>query len=247
MAIVLLYPMLICKKRFLNLIKLPEFSVQNMYEAETNFNLMMTHERLAKFLVHWEVMKLTNAIPGSIVECGVFKGTSFSRFALMRQLLGGDFSSKLIGFDCFSDSYPNTSYDEDKDQRDHWIDTAGPASISVGQLERLLTEKRISNFELVAGDACKTVPEYCQENKGLKISLLNIDIDFVEPTLSALTNFFPRVVSGGIVLLDNYAGEGTSGLSYHGDTLAIDNYFADQQIEIKRFPFAARPAYIVKQ
>jgi hypothetical protein len=217
-----------------------------MYDSETNFNLMMTHERLAKFLVHWEVMKLTKEIPGSIIECGVFKGTSFSRFAMMRQLLGGDFASKLIGFDCFSDSYPNTTYDEDKGQREHWIKTAGSSSISKSQLTQILTKKRISNFELVDGDACQTIPDYCKKHQGLKISVLNIDIDFVEPTFCALTNFFPRVVSGGIVVLDNYAGEGTSGLSYHGDTRAIDDYFSDKRIEIKKFPFAARPAYIVK-
>ena len=180
-------------------------------------------------------MKLTQDVPGSIVECGVFKGTSFARFALMRQLLGGDFSSKIIGFDVFSDDFPDTNFEEDKAQREHWIETAGASSISIEQLSEILNLKRISNFELIPGDATKTIPEYCEKHRGMRISILNVDIDFVEPTKIALQQLVPRVVKGGIVLLDNYAGVGTSGLSYHGDTRGIDEYIGETQLKLKRF------------
>ena len=67
------------------------------------------------------------------------------------------------------------------------------------------------------------------ENKGLKISLLNIDIDFVEPTYCALENLYPLVMPGGIVLLDNYAGESPEGIALHGDTKGVDDYFKDKE------------------
>lgn len=229
------------------MIKMPDFSTQSMYDAETNFHLMMNEERLAKFLVHWEAMKIASQVPGAIVECGVFKGTSFVRFSLMRQLLGGNFSTKLIAFDVFSDDFPNTSYEQDKAQREHWIETAGASSISVQQLTETLERKGISNFEMVAGDVVITAPDYAAKNQGLKISLLNVDIDFVEPTLTVLEHFYDRVSRGGVILLDNYAGEGTSGQSYHGDTYAVDKFFEDKQVKINKFPFAARPAYIIKE
>ncbi len=229
------------------MIKMPDFSTQAMYDAETDFHLMMNEERLAKFVVHWEAMKMASQVPGAIVECGVFKGTSFVRFALMRQLLGGNFSAKLIAFDVFSDEFPDTSYEQDKAQREHWIETAGASSISVGQLTETLERKGIANFEMIAGDAVVTVPDYAAKNQGLKISLLNVDIDFVEPTLTVLEHFYDRVARGGVILLDNYAGEGTSGQSYHGDTYAVDKFFENKQVKINKFPFAARPAYIIKE
>ena len=68
------------------MIKLPKYNTQNMYDAETQFNLFMNKERLSKFLIHYELFKKINKINGSIVECGVFKGTSLSRFAMMREL-----------------------------------------------------------------------------------------------------------------------------------------------------------------
>ena len=229
------------------MIKMPDFSTQAMYDAETHFHLMMNEERLAKFVVHWEAMKMASQVPGAIVECGVFKGTSFVRFALMRQLLGGNFSAKLIAFDVFSDEFPDTRYEQDKAQREHWIETAGGSSISVQQLTDTLDRKNISNFEMIAGDVVKTAPEYAKKNQGLKISLLNVDIDFVEPTLTVLEQFYERVSRGGVILLDNYAGEGTSGQSYHGDTYAVDQFFLDKKVKINKFPFAARPAYIIKE
>jgi hypothetical protein len=228
------------------MIQLPDFSVQAMYDAETNFNLMMNEERLSKFVVHWEAMKMVSGIPGTIVECGVFKGTSFVRFALMRQLLGSNFSAKLIAFDVFSDEFPDTAFEQDKAQRAHWIETAGGSSISVEQLSEVLSNKGIANFELIAGDVVTTVPKYAQEHQGMKISLLNVDIDFVEPTMIVLEHFYDRVCRGGIILLDNYAGEGTSGQSYHGDTHGIDEFFKNREVTIRKFPFASRPAYIIK-
>lgn len=218
-----------------------------MYDAETHFHLMLKDDRLAKFVVHWEAMKIANTIPGAMVECGVFKGTSFVRFALMRQLLGGAFGAKLVAFDVFSDDFPTTSYNQDLEQREHWIRTAGASSISVEQLSDVLNRKGISNFELIAGDVVKTVPEYVARNQGFKISLLNIDIDFVEPTMVVLESFYDRVMPGGVILLDNYAGEGTSGQSYHGDTHAVDTFFKSRRVKIQRFPFASRPCFIVKE
>lgn len=229
------------------MISLPDFSEQAMYDAETHFHLMLKDDRLAKFVVHWEAMKLSATVPGAIVECGVFKGTSFVRFALMRQLLGGSFGAKLVGFDVFSDDFPTTSFEQDLEQRDHWIKTAGPSSISVEQLESVLSRKGISNFELIAGDVVKTVPDYTARNQGFKISLLNIDIDFVEPTKVVLECLYDRVMPGGVILLDNYAGEGTSGQSYHGDTYAVDAFFKDKAVKIQRFPYASRPCFVVKE
>lgn len=229
------------------MIKLPDFSEQSRYDYETNFHLTLEISRLAKFVAHYEAIRMVEDLPGAIVECGVFKGTSLARFAMFRELLGNYFTAKIIAFDVFSDDFPDTKYEEDKAQREHWIATAGGSSISVEQMEEIFTRMDIKNYELVAGDICKTVPEYARNHAGMKISLLNIDCDFVEPTICTLEHFYERVVKGGIILLDNYAGEGSTGLSYHGDTRGTDTFFADKDVEIRKFPFGARPCYIIKE
>ena len=228
------------------MIKIPKNLLKKMYDYETFYHLSMTTDRLGKLLAHYEAFKIASKVPGEIVECGVFKGTSFVRFALYREILGGQNSSRLIAFDVFSDSYPNTAFKEDKAQRNHWINSAGGSSIGVKQLEKNLKQKKISNYKLIPGDVLKTLPAFKKKNPGLKISLLNIDIDFVEPTICVLENLYENVAKGGVILFDNYAGRGTSGKYLHGDTKGIDDYLKKKNVIIKRFPFAARPCYIIK-
>ena len=128
------------------MIKLPKLDEQSMFDYETYFHLTMNEERLGKFLVHYEAMKIAKNIPGEVVECGVFKGTSFMRFALLRNLLGGERSTRLLAFDTFSNNYPNSKFKEDKVQRKHWIKTAGSASIGKNQLSHLFKKKKFQIF-----------------------------------------------------------------------------------------------------
>ena len=206
------------------MIKLPKFNLQNMYDAETHYNLFMNNERFSKLLIHYEIYKKIKNYKGSIIECGVFKGTSFSRFAMLRELFGNPKNNKLIAFDVFSDKFPDTKYKNEKIQRKHWISTAGGSSIGTKQLEKIFKKKKIKNFELISGDVLKTVPKYVQKNPGLKIALLNVDIDFVETTQCVLDNLYSKVVKGGIILFDNYEGTGTGGTFYKGETETINKF-----------------------
>jgi len=229
------------------MIKLPKFDTQSMYDYETNFHLTMDEDRLAKFITHFEAFKISRSIPGEIIECGVFKGTSLNRFAMFRKIMGGNHTSRIIAFDIFSNKYPNTRFKEDQEQRRHWIKTAGSSSISIGQLTKIFNKNSIKNFKFIAGDVLKTVPRFKKKNPGLKIALLNIDIDFVEATLTCLNHFYENVSKGGVILLDNYAGRGTSGKYLHGDTTAIDSFFKEKKVKIQKFYFSARPSYIIKK
>ena len=177
-------------------------NIQKMYDSETDFNLLMTKDRLSKFLVHYEAFKKVAHLNGSIVEAGVFKGTSFSRFAMMRKLFNKE-NSKLIGFDVFEEPYPDTKYKNEKKQRKHWMKTAGN-SFSKKKLETLFKKKNIKNFQLIKGNVLKTVPEFLNKRPKEKIILLNVDIDFVESTECVLNHFYPRIIKGGLILLDNY-------------------------------------------
>jgi hypothetical protein len=228
------------------MIKLPKFTTQNMYDAETHFNLFMNKERFSKLLIHYEVFKKVKKIPGSIVECGVFKGTSFSRFAMIRQLIGNHKKNKLIAFDVFSDKFPDTKFENEKKQRKHWIKTAGGSSISTVQLDKILRKKKIKNYELIKGDVLKTIPAYLKKNPKMKISLLNVDIDFVETTKCVLDNFYNRVSKGGIILFDNFEGIGTGGTFYKGETDTINKFLKKNNKKIIKFPFFNRPSYIIK-
>lgn len=220
------------------MITLPDFT--KAFEYENNFYLSCDNTRLSKILAHYELFKMVKDLPGAMIECGVFKGVSFARFAGFRDLFGNAFSHKLIGFDIFG-PFPETNFEEDKKYRTHFVETAGEQSISKEQLTNILSKKGIDkNVELVEGDIVKTIPDYIKKNSHLKISLLNLDTDIYEPAVVILEHLWPRIVKGGILIIDDYG-------VFPGETKAVDDYFKDKNVKILKFPFAMTPCYIIKE
>ena len=67
------------------MINLPNFD--DSFDYENNFYLSCESSRIAKMLAHFKFLEMTVETEGEIVECGVFKGASFSRFAMYRKIL----------------------------------------------------------------------------------------------------------------------------------------------------------------
>ena len=117
---------------------------------------------------------------------------------------------------------------------------AGAEGIDQDQLYASLTRRGLGeNVELIKGDICETVPQYVAENPELKISLLHVDVELYEPTKVILEELFPKVVNGGVVILDDYA-------TFGGETKATDEYFRGKNVDIQKFPFVLRPSYMIK-
>jgi hypothetical protein len=125
------------------MLELPDLSKPFFYE--NNFNLSSDINRLAKIIAHYELFKLTIDIPGAIVECGVFKGSSLNRFTTLRQLLCNPLSKKVIGFDSFG-KFPETDYKDDKKSREKFITDSGDEGISEEQLLKVLRHKGIEKM-----------------------------------------------------------------------------------------------------
>lgn len=102
-----------------------------------------------------------------------------------------------------------------------------------------LKNKSFDNFSLIKGDIIKTIPEFIKNNSSLKISLLHIDVDVYEPSKMILESFWDKVVKGGIVMLDDYG-------TVEGETKAVDDFFADKNIQINKPRFNHIPSYIIK-
>ena len=203
------------------MIKLPDF--KNAWEYENQFYLSCKTQRISKFIAHYELFKQTMSLSGEIVECGVFKGVSLSRWAHFREMFGGPASKKIIGFDVFG-SFPSTNYKDDNKKLNKFISSAGDQSIGLEQLNKILENKNLnSKIELIKGDINKTVPDYIKKNPELKISLLNLDTDIYEPAVTILNHLFPRIVKGGILILDDYG-------VFPGETKAINSFWLNSSL-----------------
>lgn len=207
------------------------------FSHENNFYLSCDASRIGKLLAQNEFYKKIINIPGAVVELGVFKGASFSRFAMLRSIYEHHSSREIIGFDTFAE-FPSTEYSDDK----YFIKSHNDISKSISKKDLLLNlDSRGLNhsIDLVEGNIINTVPEYIKKNPALKISLLNLDTDVYEPAVVTLEKLYPRVCKGGVVVIDNYS-------KVPGETHAVDEYFNDNKIKIKKLPYSSTPCYFFK-
>ena len=216
------------------MIKLPNF--HKSFDYENNFYLSCDNSRIGKMIAHYELLKLSSNIPGCVIECGVFKGASLIRFATFLKLLKSN--KKIIAFDTFG-KHTTTKISSDHKRRKILL-SHGKEAISEKQLMNILKCKGLEkNIQLIKGDITETVPNYLKLNPKLKISLLNLDVDFYEPSMSILKNFYPKLSKGGILMLDDYG-------VWDGETMAVDEYFVDKKIKIRKYMFSKTPSYIIK-
>lgn len=220
------------------MIELPDLN--RSFEYENGFYLTAPPSRVGKLLAHYEFYKQARKLPGAVVECGVFKGCSLIRFAMFRQLLGDVATKPIVGFDTFGE-FPQTSFQPDIALRKRHLDLCGPESISRQQLLEVLARHRLNeNLELVEGDILTTLPAYLNAKPGLEVALLNLDVDIYEPSKVILEMLYPRLVPGGILLLDDYK-------VFPGETKAVDDYFGAERLRIKRSSFGPTPHYLIKE
>ena len=217
------------------MIKLPNF--HKPFDYENNFYLSCNNSRIGKMIAHYELFQLSSKSQGHIVECGVFKGISLVRFATFLKLLKKS-NKKIIAFDAFG-KHPTTKIASDHKRRKELL-SHGKEAISEKQIMKVLKQKGLEkNIELIRGDITETVPRYLKSNPKLKISLLNLDVDFYEPSMVILKNFYPKLSKHGILMLDDYG-------IWDGETMAVNEYFSGKKTKIRKFSFSQTPSYIIK-
>ncbi len=216
------------------------FETEKCWDYENGFYLTSHVTRIAKMLAHYELYKTIIGLPGHVVECGVYKGASFLRFATFRELLESPHSRKMIGFDAFG-RFPEQNEDAANKSFIERFAAAGGDGISFNSFHDVLVYKGFENCELIEGDICATVPQYVRDHPELKIALLHVDVDVYHPTKVVLENLFDRVVKGGLVVFDDYA-------TVVGETRALDEFLAKTQTDvlIEKLPISHIPAYIRK-
>ena len=170
-------------------------------------------------------------IPGDIVECGVWKGGSMMAVAKTLLMLE-DTSHDLWLFDTFEGMSQPTKKDisifgssakkllDDSQKTNE--DSIWCYSPLEEVKERILSlgypEKKI---HFIKGMVEETIPKQSPS----KIALLRLDTDWYESTYHELVHLFPRLSTGGILILDDYG-------YWQGARQAVDDYLQAQNVKI---------------
>lgn len=234
-------------RRWSELEKLSKDLDLNLEDILVNFPAFMRRRDMVRFLSHYEIFKNVIDLPGVVIELGVSKGTSLLTWAnLMETYSPGDRTRKVFGFDHFEGLIDFVAEDGKVQQEDKAGKEIGgwkaPKQLSE-TLCKLFNEDtlapNINRVELVVGDIFETIPKFIEDNPGLRISLLHLDVDLYRGSKFALEQLFPRVVKGGAVVLDEYGL-----IPWEGEARAVDEYFKNlgYQPKIMKHPFTVTPS-----
>ncbi|MFB8104677.1 TylF/MycF/NovP-related O-methyltransferase [Streptomyces sp. NPDC056007] len=181
---------------------------------------MTSPERLNAFILATRYIA-RHDIPGSIVECGVWRGGSMQ--ACARTLLSvGETERELYLFDTYEGMTPPTAEDLRRDGRpaQELLDAQGKdrpiwavASLEDVQagFENVPYPKERVHY--VQGRVEDTVPEQAPE----QIAILRLDTDWYASTKHELEHLYSRLVSGGVLLIDDYG-------YWQGSRQAVDEF-----------------------
>jgi len=173
-------------------------------------------------------------IPGSLVECGVWKGGSL--LVMGRALVELDVRDRdLFGFDTFSGMPAATArdvrYDGGRGTDPSTMNLLAAASPEQVRDLVLTSGYPSDRLHLVPGRVEETIPAAAPD----EIALLRLDTDWYESTRHELEHLYPRLSSGGILIIDDYG-------HWNGARQATDEYLA----QLQRPPFLARVDYTVR-
>jgi hypothetical protein len=171
----------------------------------------------------------STGIEGDIVECGVWRGGSMMAVAEMLQRLG-DRHRKLHLFDTFSGMSQPTDNDVSADGEtaesllDHQSKEDPTSVWCVSPLDEVRRHMSSTGYPAdrvfyYPGMVEETIPDGAPE----KIALLRLDTDWYESTQHEMHHLFPRLVDGGVLIIDDYG-------HWEGARRAVDEYFAQHGI-----------------
>lgn len=175
----------------------PVYDDYKMWRADkvflNKFNELSPGNRFSderKYMVR-EFARYVSNKQGAIAECGSYEGAS----AYFLAQANPDTSVHLF------DSFEGLSEPTESDLWSHTKGSYWKKGDMTSTLEKLLSNlQEFENIVIHKG----WIPEVFSDCNEPNFKLVHIDVDLYEPTLASLNYFYPRLIEGGIIVMDDY-------------------------------------------
>ncbi len=187
---------------------------------------------------------LAAGVPGALAECGVWRGGS--SLAMVRTLLERGVRDRDVflydTFEGMTEPTPEDTSAYSPDALEVWRESEGRpweqlfgGAAGEAQVRSLLEASGYppERLHLVAGKVEETLPASAPE----ELAVLRLDTDWYESTLHELRTLYPRLRSGGVLIVDDYG-------HWDGARAAVDEYFGAEAepVLLHRVDYTARMA-----
>jgi O-methyltransferase len=187
-----------------------------------------------------------SSVPGAFAECGVWRGGSVLGMLLTLQDEGTEDRDVYL-YDTFEGMTQPTEQDVshlEQPALETWRSAEAEGEQAWGWLLGDFDENGVRNTVLssgypearvhfVRGRVEETIPGTMPE----RLALLRLDTDWYESTRHELEHLYPRLVPGGVLIIDDYG-------HWEGARRACDEYFdrIGERLLLNRLDYAARIA-----
>ena len=184
-------------------------------------------------------------VPGAFAECGVWRGGSVLAMILALQDMDAD-PRDIYLYDTFEGMTEPTEHDRSPFEGSAlaawqaaaqqgevaWPEFFDSAAFGEQQVRDLLAQTGYPDerLHLVRGKVEDTIPGEAPAG----LALLRLDTDWYESTRHELEHLYPRLSSGGVLIIDDYG-------HWEGARRAVDEYFAAHgRVLLNRVDYTAR-------
>jgi len=187
---------------------------------------------LARMFSLYELYKRTLGLSGHIAEVGVWKGASLLLLAKLTEIFEPSAYTLVHGFDWFAGMDPGEG---------EQAITPGSYKGDYETLSKLIALQKLDHVvRLHKLDVTQELERHFEQNSSQMFKLVFLDAGTYAVVKSCLPIFWPRLHSGGVLILDQYNDQRAS-----GETRALREFLPDARIQT--CPWSRQPsAFIVK-
>jgi hypothetical protein len=213
-------------------------------ELLDNLGLYLTRQALSRINFIQQIYQLILPVHGVVMEFGVRWGQNMALFSALRGIHEPfNYSRKIVGFDTF-EGFPSVSAEDGE------MVNVGDYGVSAGwkgELEKILAfhERNApiphkTKFELVQGDATRTLPAYLEAHPETMVALAYFDFDLYKPTRDCLEAILPYLTKGSVLAFDELNCP-----EFPGETMAVREVLGLSRHAIRRDPANPLTSWLV--
>ncbi len=230
--------------------KIPEIDRQFFTEIYDRNRAMMSFDKILN-LYYLIINVLEKKIEGQFIEAGCYKG--YSAILIQKMLTSFNTTKQLVVFDSFQGLPEKSNQD--------FLDANKIVNKKILQDNKRINKGWFSSSKQILIDNFKKyklpLPKIIEgwfedtlmNNLPDKIAFAHLDGDLYSSTKVALENIFPKMIVGGILLIDDYCDKKLSENPLPGVRIACDEYFKNKKSKVKALPTlsSSHQALVIKE
>lgn len=210
---------------------LPELNIEPK-DLIYHFPAFVGQVNLGRFLFFYDLYKKVENLNGHIADVGTYKGASFLFMSKLVKLFEPYNPTQVHGFDWFEGMRPSEG-----DAAKH----EGKYVADYEALKNLITLQKLDDVAILHKmDIIEELDGFMNNASHLRFKMVFIDCGMAKVLEKSLENFWPRIVNGGILIMDHYNCEASP-----SESSILEKHIGN--CPVLQMPFNRQPTcYVVK-